>query len=185
MISFSGQSCKTRWGNIRDNFRKSLRKNTTVSGQKAKSGKLYKYAEQLSFLKEFFNTRETRSNIGDEVRNQDLSGDDEENDNTDNNETQQLSTQVDSPANEQSHCHTLSTPTQTGSLRYSTPSKKLKLSLQKKNPPKTAAATVMEYLLKEQESMGSPSIQSPDPVDAFLSGIAPALKKLPPRYWLR
>ena len=42
-VYVSGPSCKTRWGNIRDNFRKSLKKTTTVSGQNAKNIKLYKY----------------------------------------------------------------------------------------------------------------------------------------------
>lgn len=146
-----------------------------MSGQKAKSGKLYKYSEQLNFLKQFFNERETRTNIGDAVGKQDLSGDDEENGNTENN-----ATRVDSPVSEQSQCNVLSASTQIGSYGTLHNRKKLKLSLQKTNPPKSAAATVMEYLIKEK---GSPSIQSAHPVDAFLSGIAPALKKLPPRDW--
>ncbi|XP_030767181.1 uncharacterized protein LOC115890955 [Sitophilus oryzae] len=50
--------CKTRWANIRDNFRKSLNKQKTKSRQQA-----YKYSEQLSFLKKFFEERETKTNI--------------------------------------------------------------------------------------------------------------------------
>lgn len=137
-----------------------------MSGQKAKSVKLYKYSEQLSFLKKYFVERETRSNIGSEELNRDLSGDecDESMVNVTRMENTEQSLQDDDPINPRT-----------------TPSKRQKR--QKTNPPKTAAATVMEYLVKRNESMNPLSAQSPDPVDAFLNGIAPALKKLPPRYW--
>ncbi|KAF5277014.1 hypothetical protein FQR65_LT16073 [Abscondita terminalis] len=88
----TGTSCKTRWGNIRDNFRKSLKKTKTVSGQKAKTAKPYKYSEQLNFLKKFFDDRETMSNIDAGVTSQDSSGDDEVNESPENEENTQNDT---------------------------------------------------------------------------------------------
>ena len=92
-------------------------------------------------------------------------------------------TEVDNPVTRQSQSHTSSNSKQTGSLRCPTQCKKPKHSVLKTTPPQTAAATVMEYLIKKNESMGSSSSPSQDPVEAFLSGIAPALKKLSPHYW--
>ncbi|KAL4126460.1 hypothetical protein QTP88_010682 [Uroleucon formosanum] len=106
----NGISAKTRWGNIRDNFRKSVKKNKTVSEQKAKKIKQYKYAQQLSFIMKFIDERDTMSNIDDKVANENIN-----------------------------------------KTKYAPPSK-------------TDASTVMD-------------------VDAFLSGIAPILKKLTPRNW--
>ncbi|EFN68702.1 hypothetical protein EAG_01984, partial [Camponotus floridanus] len=55
--------CKARWNNIRDNYRKSLKETMTKSEQSAKKIKLYKYSEQLSFIKKYFDERETKGNI--------------------------------------------------------------------------------------------------------------------------
>ena len=94
LVYVSRPSCKTRWGNIRDNFRKSLKKTTTVSGQNAKNVKIYNYSEQLSFLKKYFQEREPRSNIGGILTNQDLTRDNDVNEsvlheNEENNENAQ------------------------------------------------------------------------------------------------
>lgn len=59
IIFIAGSTCETRWNNIRDNYRKSLKKTETKSGQKKTNVKLYKYYEQLHFLKKYFNERPT------------------------------------------------------------------------------------------------------------------------------
>ncbi|KAF5307839.1 hypothetical protein FQR65_LT18321 [Abscondita terminalis] len=152
----TGTSCKTRWGNIRDNFRKSLKKTKTVSGQKAKTAKPYKYSEQLNFLKKFFDDKETMSNIDAEVTSQDFSDDDEVSESPENEENTQNDTVEDNNS---------------------------KRSVPNSQPPKTAAATVMEYIVKRNENIDFSPSTPQHPVDAFLAGIAPALKKLPQRYW--
>jgi len=48
--------CKTRWYNIRDQYRKVLNKKKT-SGQAATKQLKYKYDDQLSFLKKTFQER--------------------------------------------------------------------------------------------------------------------------------
>ncbi|KAF0750464.1 transcription factor Adf-1-like [Aphis craccivora] len=139
-----GPSAKSICGNIRDNFRKSVKKNKTVSSQKAKIIKQYKYAQQLIFITKFFDERDTMSNI------------DDVNELNENKEYSPncITEEVDNP--------------------------KTKYSVPDAPPSKTAAATIMEYLVKKNESMVP--LEPKHPVDAFLSGIAPVLKKLTPRY---
>lgn len=147
-----------------------------MSGQKAKSIKQYKYSQQLSFLTKFFDERETISNIPVEV-NHDNDDVDESEPYEDEENSQDCTKKVINPvAVESQNRRTWSSSNQTVSSQFSTPRKKTKFC-----PPKTAAATVMEYLVKKNETTGPISPQHP--VDAFLSGIALVLKKLPPRYW--
>ncbi|XP_014255072.1 uncharacterized protein LOC106669821 [Cimex lectularius] len=165
-----GPSCKSRWSNIRDNFRKSLKK--TASGQKAKNVKIYKYSEQLGFLTKYFSKfEETKSNIDYVTKKEDEECHDEllPYESVENNESTQNLTEVDGPA-------TGWEQRQTSALK-STQHKKHKRSLVKTTPPQIASST-MEYPVKERESFSTQ-----DPVDAFLSGIAPVLRKLPPHYW--
>lgn len=183
-LSISGPSAKSRWGNIRDNFRKSVKKNKTVSGQKAKIIKQYKYAQQLSFITKFFDERDTMSNIDDKVANEYINVDDDYNEPNENEEYSRNCTteEVDNPVivESQNSCP-LPSLKQSGSSQFSIPRKKTKYSVPDTPPSKTAAATVMEYLVKKNESMVP--LEPKHPVDAFLSGIAPVLKKLTPRYW--
>jgi len=60
----TGGNCKARWNNIRDNFRKSLSKRRTTSGQAVKKVKPYRFESQLQFLLEYMEERETKGNIG-------------------------------------------------------------------------------------------------------------------------
>lgn len=71
IIFIAGSTCKTRWNNIRDNYRKSLKKTETKSGQKKTNVKLYKYYEQLHFLKKYFNERPTVQSVEPEKENSD------------------------------------------------------------------------------------------------------------------
>ncbi|XP_058811117.1 uncharacterized protein LOC131676008 [Topomyia yanbarensis] len=63
LLNSDGAACKTRWVNIRDIYRKSLKKEATKSGQGAKPLKPYKYHHQLGFLKPTMVERATISNI--------------------------------------------------------------------------------------------------------------------------
>uniref|UniRef100_A0A0A9W385 IQ domain-containing protein D n=2 Tax=Lygus hesperus TaxID=30085 RepID=A0A0A9W385_LYGHE len=166
-------SCKTRWGNIRDNFRKSLNKRKTKSGQKAKKLKPYKYSEQLAFVEKWFEERDIWTNIDVEEVSEDVSPKNEEHG---ENYTQEVKTE---PLIIESRSQNASTSKPTESIN--TPRKKTKASVPNDIPNKTAAATLMEYIVSRNESLSSSSPQHP--VDAFLAGVAPALKKLSPQQW--
>lgn len=117
------------------------------------------------------------TNIEDEVTNQDFTGDNNisESVSRENDEdTHECITEVDNPITVKSRSHISQCPI---------PPKRTKRLVPNDPPPKTAAATVMEYLVKKNESTGSSPSPPQDPVDAFLSGIAPTLKKLGPLYW--
>lgn len=124
------------------------------------------------------------SNIDDKVANEYINVDDDVNEPNENEEYSQNCTteEVDNPVivESQNSCP-LPSLKQSGSSQFSTPRKKIKYSVPDAPPSKTAAATVMEYLVKKNESMVP--LEPKHPVDAFLSGIAPVLKKLTPRYW--
>lgn len=62
IIFIAGSTSKTRWNNIRDNY---------LSGQKNTNVKLYKYYEQLHFLKKYFNARPTVQSVEPEKENSD------------------------------------------------------------------------------------------------------------------
>lgn len=183
-VYVTGPSCKTRWGNIRDNFRKSLKKNKTVSGQRAKNTKQYKYSQQLTFLTKFFEERDTMTNIDFEVPTQENAGNDvvDESGEYENEENSlDCIKDVVNPEIVESQSRTSSNLKQAECFTLPTPRKKTKQSVPDTPRSKTAAATVMEYLVKKNENIQPLAPQHP--VDAFLSGIAPVLKNLPPRYW--
>lgn len=71
IIFIAGSTCKTRWNNIRDNYRKLLKKTETKSEQNKTNVKLYKYYEQLHFLKEYFFERPTVQSVEPEKVNSD------------------------------------------------------------------------------------------------------------------
>lgn len=54
--------CKARWNNIRDNYRKSLRKRTCKTALGNKRIKKYKYENVLHFLNNYFQEREPKMN---------------------------------------------------------------------------------------------------------------------------
>lgn len=126
------------------------------------------------------------SNIDDKVANENNNVDDDFNepDTNENEENSKKKTpeEVVNPViiESQNSCP-LSSSKSTGSSQFSTSRKKTKYSIPDAPPSKTAATTVMEYLVKQNENMIP--LEPQHPVDAFLSGIAPVLKKLTPRYW--
>lgn len=168
----SGSLLKTRWGNVRDNFRKSLNKQKTKSGQKGKHVKPYKYSEQLKFLETFFEERSTKTNIEVDEDTDDLSP---QHDEHGQNCTEEVATD---PVTVETQSQNASTSNPTGSINI--PKKKTKPT---DIPSKTASATLMEYLISKNEIKMSSPPPIQHPVDAFLAGVAPALKKLSPQDW--
>lgn len=167
-VFVSVSACRSRWSNIRDNFRKSLNKQKTKSGQKLTKIKPYKYSEQLNFLKKFFDERETMSNIQNEVVNETSTGEKES--------EEDLSDEKDLSTEENTQDLVKLKPAGTGSR------KNPKRSAPNQTSQKSAAATVMEYILEKNKAANCPP-PTQHPVDAFLGGIAPALKKLSCQEW--
>lgn len=172
-----GKMCKARWNNIRDNYRKSIKK--TTSGQAAKKLKKYKFDDQLQFLKPHLQERETMGNIADViVDNEDV---DIFNENVDENDNENENVAVQSEENMNEIVldggEQLKTVEQT---RLSKPAQKLtkKRSI---NTPDSASTTLMKYIMQKKESNMSNAAQN-NPVDAFLAGLSPTLKTFTPYY---
>lgn len=72
------EDCKKSWGSIRDQFRKTLNKRKTKSGQAAENNRKYKYEDIISFLVPYLGEKEGLTNvplIEDEETDEFLNGD--------------------------------------------------------------------------------------------------------------
>ncbi|XP_046988476.1 uncharacterized protein LOC124594165 [Schistocerca americana] len=191
------EECKKKWASVRDQLRKTLQKRKTVSGQAAVHQHKYKYEDLLTFLLPYMVERETVSNV---PYTQDNNEHKQES-NTDSQEEQSIvenekvSTQEDITDEEwiiktqDSETENLIERTrhsQTPSAHSSVTSKKntfmkppLKRKFQREvKPQESASSQLMAYILAEKKAEKQRDIQNP--VDAFLAGIAPALKSLHP-----
>lgn len=206
----TGGNCKARWNNIRDNFRKSLSKRRTTSGQAVKKVKPYRFESQLQFLLEYMEERETKGNIGrhPDTEYAELNNDDEgqeslqttdipnspevskqpvsqsltQHNPTSSNDT--LSPEISNqPVSQSFTQHNLSSRNDTPSssaVKFAKPSRKKNIQ------PETAASTLMNYILEKKEEetksskSGLPTITLDNPIDRFLFGISHTLKSLPP-----
>lgn len=166
--------CKSRWNNIRDHYRKSIKNTATRSGQGRESQKRYKYHEELSFLRPYFQERETISNISAESEDSTL-------DTVLNSGSPHSAQSPSALADEEV---VISTPSpvhsshRTGSLSLAASSSSLASSQETSDKPKSAAATLLEYVLKKNQNYSTEE----HPIDKFLHGIAPTLKNLTPYY---
>lgn len=178
---FLATSCKARWNNIRDNFRRSLKKTKTRG--KAKKVRPYKYSEQLNFLNQYFDEKETKGNIEEEKEEeemQNIEGHDETEikDNQDDERKPSVMKSLQDLQNQSS-----STMNNKNTSEVPTKLTKRKLvPLAPKNvvPQQTASSKVMGYLINKNENLATATSQHP--VDAFLAGIAPTLKTLSSYY---
>lgn len=166
--------CKSRWNNIRDQYRKSIKNTATRSGQRRESQKHYKYHEQLSFLQPYFQERETISNISAQSEDSTLD--------TDLNSGSPHSAQSPSGLRDEEVIISIPSPVhtsnRTGSLSPTASSSSLASAQETTDKPKSAAATLLEYVLKKNRN----NTTEEHPIDKFLHGIAPTLKNLTPYY---
>lgn len=157
-----GVSCKARWNNIRDNYRKYKKKMIRENGLI----RSYKYGEQLQFLDDFFHDRKSV------LRNKDGGGDDDVesvevtySDTIDNVSMFEAKDEF-----QMEDCDGSISPSDltsaTASIQTITMLPKYKVQA-----PLTAASVA---------ALGYPTNQLPHEraVDAFLAGIAPTLKSL-------
>ncbi|KAK5641195.1 hypothetical protein RI129_009742 [Pyrocoelia pectoralis] len=164
-------TCKNRWSNIRDTYRKTLKKNVTKSGQSAKKLKLYKYSNQLEFLNKYFGEmRATKRNI------HSLEEDEEEGEVKPDNIREDFveeSTLLSEPEclindNISSLSHNNIPDNKITPLKKAT-NKNLE-------PPRSASGKLTDYLLKKKNERNTPV----HPVDTFLAAIGSTLKSLDP-----
>ncbi|XP_014260382.1 uncharacterized protein LOC106673010 isoform X1 [Cimex lectularius] len=181
-INVDGSQCKSRWNNIRDNFKKSWGKRKTKSGQAAKKSKPYRFENQLQFLLEFMEERETKGNIGlhPDSENGEFNDDNEEETRLTNNivSPPQSSNQPSSPPFEE-HPTTSNDIPSTSAACFARPTP---VTGRKKTPQhETAASALMKYVIENNEGKkNTPTVTLDNPIDCFLFGISATMKSMPP-----
>lgn len=148
-------ACKSRWNNMRDNYRKSLKK--ISAGSKTKR---YKYSDQLSFLNNCFQEKESPGSIDDQDDVIDTVT-----------KTQVIKDE-----------HEIATPPvieETDDEQDSPRPPKIRKVLLKRKSQNPEG--VRKYIVNKNSQL--PVTQKfIHPVDAFLAGIAPTLKSLTPYF---
>ncbi|XP_059058678.1 uncharacterized protein LOC131852075 [Achroia grisella] len=187
-------ACKSRWNNIRDQYRKSLKRIAIKNDKKSK--KHYRYHEKMEFLRPHFNERENTFN--------DRQGDtaDTVDSNSQNSEQSLMSLLEIRPNIEQAsnsvhlpeeqdpnviyNASAVITPrlsTERASEFRSTPSPgSFHSPLENIQLTNTTAVNLIEYLLKKKQEDIMPHITEEHPMDKFMQCIAPTLKSLTPYY---
>lgn len=193
------EECKKKWASIRDQFRRTLQKRKTKSGQAAAKKQKYKYEEVLEFLLPHIVDRETLSNmpsLEDKRENSEFDPRmeepelDSESEPESQNEVSpnpgtsfQTTVQPTSPVH--SACSTQAT---SGKKNHFTrpvnvKRKGLKRSNLENPAHESPSSQLMAYILaeKEAEKTRINTTNSPQhPVDIFLAALAPTLKSLDP-----
>lgn len=163
-----GTACKSRWKNIRDQFRRHVSRKQTTSGQAAENTKKYKYEDYLQFLLPYIGERQTVSNVKSPGCN-----------NSQDNDTDELC--------ENSHPVTETEQTSTAAQVKETAqsSQTAVKEIHKHKPMKRKYASespssiLMKYIL-EKNSANRQNDQSD--IDTFLTSIRATLKKFSPYY---
>lgn len=151
-------SCKRRWVNIRDQFKKSLNRRKTKSGQAADSNvKKYKYEEVLQFLTPHIHERSTISSIQQPSEN----------------DSDMVTSQVTASADDETREEISASNRNADIHQPENPRKKRKITV-----PETASSVLMKYIIENNTKQNDYK----HPIDAFLEGLAPTLKNLPPYY---
>ncbi|CAG9829386.1 unnamed protein product [Diabrotica balteata] len=163
----TSSACKSRWQNIRDQFRKNLAKNVTKSGQAAEKRKKYKYEDCLQFIIPFFAKIDNLSNVQSSESDAPV--------NTINEETEDEGSQL-QPTTE---ILETSTPTEAENQPrpvIKTPSGRMKNKLCEHESDST---TLMKYIIARENSHNTENVH---PIDAFFSGLAATVKLFSPYY---
>lgn len=189
--------CKKTWTNLRDSFRRAMKKKReTKSGQAASKIKKWRYEDEMSFLLPFMQERDTCSNLKDvsDDENEDEPNEDENDDRVDNRNDNAEDNRNDKEddrnddkdddksddVNEESHAENEKKKKQKEINRKII----TKVARNKGNTqPETASAVMMKYLLdKKTAKAQTPPIQQPSAIDSFFSSIAATVKNFSPYY---
>ncbi|CAG9767122.1 unnamed protein product [Ceutorhynchus assimilis] len=190
-IKGGGEECKKKWASVRDQFRRTLQRRRTVSGQAAVTLRKYKYEDVLQFLLPHVAERETISNVTDseEVANNEVSADDtlEEEEVIDGDEPESVQEYIQEEPEilgQKTQEEVLSVNSSAKNPKFIKPVLKRKLQQRQSKPPETASSQLMTYILSEKKTQKQSEVASVEaekhPVDAFLAGIVAPLKFLSP-----
>jgi hypothetical protein len=158
MLIVTDVSCKRRWINIRDQFKKSLNRRKTRSGQAADSNiKKYKYEEVLNFLMPHIHERSTISSMEQPPEN----------------DSDTVNSQVMASTDDETREEVGASNGDADIHQHENPRKKRKIV-----PTETASSVLMKYIIENNKKQNDYK----HPIDAFLEGLAPTLKNLPPYY---
>ncbi|XP_072378709.1 uncharacterized protein [Diabrotica undecimpunctata] len=169
-IQQTSGACKSRWQNIRDQFRKNLAKKVTKSGQAAEKRKKYKYEDCLQFLIPFFAKIDTLSNVQSSESDAPV--------NTIHEETEDEVSQFQAVQPTTEILET-STPTEAENQPppvIKTPPGRTKRKLSEQE---SASTTLMKYIIARENSHKTENVH---PIDAFFSGLAATVKLFSPYY---
>ncbi|KDR16971.1 transcription factor Adf-1-like [Zootermopsis nevadensis] len=161
-LSTTGTQCKSRWTNIRDHFRRNLRKRTTKSGQAAQNNKKYKYEDILQFILPNISEMQTISNVPSPGENLNFNQEQEEAVDRDLQDREQADTPHQSSGNTNS--------TSLQSRKY------LKRNYAATESP---SSLLMKYIINRNETARK---DTEDSLDAFLMAIGVTMKKFSPYY---
>lgn len=154
ILNESAKDCKKQWNNLRDCFRRSMKKRRdTKSGQLSSKIKKWKFDDEMSFLIPYIKEKETVATI--QAHN-------EANDELDNASTTEDKINL---------IETLSSPKIEDQATPETFRRKIKIK------PKTASAVLMDYVLSNRTANIE---QTMDDTDLFFKSIALSVKKLSP-----
>ncbi|XP_014271045.1 uncharacterized protein [Halyomorpha halys] len=177
-MNADGEKCKARWNNIRDNYKKSLKKLLKAT-QQQKCIKPYRFSWHLNFLRKHMNDREPLLKLDQSLQlSEDKMVDDD-----DESKSQlppevlikEETTQEDNGSITPDSEPVLSVPTtQSGAVR--------KRKLVRESP----STVLMKYLLEKKSAKGTgiqgqPTVNLKHPIDAFLFSLSPSLKSLSPQ----
>ena len=132
MLIVTDVSCKRRWVNTRDQFKKSLNRRKTKSGQAAESNlKRYKYEEVLQFFMPHIHERSTISNIEQPPEN----------------DSDTVNSQVMASADDETAEEVSASNWDADMHEHKNPRKKRKIV-----PPETASSVLMKYIIANKET---------------------------------
>lgn len=181
---FLAAVCKKTWTNLRDSFRRALKKKReTKSGQPALKIKKWKFEDEMSFLLPFIQERDTCSNLKD-VSEDELNEDEYNDKNDDRDDRNDKADYKDDNVDEkESHIE------DEKKKKQKEINKKIitKMTKDKGNryqtQPEVASAVVMKYLLDKKIAKAQITpIQQPSAIDMFFSSIAATVKTFSPYY---
>lgn len=194
--------CKQRWTNIRDQYKKNLKCLKSTTGQAAKKIKLYKFYEQLQFLKGFDEDRDKIENFAKRSEPSDVilsTSNDSDINQQSNSQAHDDVVANDSDINQQSNSQahndvvaSSSAVSQAASsatneqnkppshLPTQKPQTDSRPNKKKKSAPvpESASSTLMKYVLMSRSKNTEKEEQHS--IDAFLQGLAPTLKSFSP-----
>ncbi|KAG8296645.1 hypothetical protein J6590_052732 [Homalodisca vitripennis] len=180
-MNLDGGTCKARWNNIRDTYRKSMKRTATKSGQAAKKIKLYKYSNQLSFLQKYLDERETLSSFSIEDQTSDTQEEQLEDTtaNITDDDVQTIEILRNESTKEQVPTPTIQTHKKSTFQLPPKPCVKAVKEITNTNTEVSASSKLMDFIIKDKEKPKP----ADHPVDIFLKAMAPPLKTLSPYNW--